>query len=318
VRRHTRTLLIPKPQDPNPNPTPNKRRAGNFSIQVLNTAVSRSHGLSLVPSESEGLTGRVDADPSQFQAFVLNQSQHWITLRRYGDTWLDLNSMHDKPRVVSAFYLSAFLHQLVADGYNIFCVEGELPPPLQDPTMGDPSCFHVLASLLEGSGGAGGQEKEKDNWGAGQVLGSASRPQGFGLGAGAAEDDEDLQMALAMSMQDAAGAAAGDGEASVLGRLPAELPAEPARDAASADFANIKLRLPDGKQLRRKFRREEPVSLLWVLVKQELGIEVVELAKHQMRAGATGNQLDLSACLVSELTFDQAGLAPSAAVRVVL
>ncbi|KAG0262883.1 Ataxin-3 [Mortierella polycephala] len=51
--------------------------------------------------------------------------QHWYTLRRFGPStqrWYDLNSLHPRPKHMSATYLGMTLSQLEAEGYSIFVV----------------------------------------------------------------------------------------------------------------------------------------------------------------------------------------------------
>ena len=61
-------------------------------------------------------------------AFILNQSQHWYTLRRFGPAepdhrkdpghghWFNLNSSLATPEWVGKLYLSMFLHQAEEEG----------------------------------------------------------------------------------------------------------------------------------------------------------------------------------------------------------
>lgn len=67
-------------------------------------------------------------------AFILNQSQHWYTLRRFGDVspdpstdsgqghWFNLNSSLPQPEWVGKLYLSMFLRSAEQEGYSIFAV----------------------------------------------------------------------------------------------------------------------------------------------------------------------------------------------------
>lgn len=54
-------------------------------------------------------------------AFVLNQNQHWYTLRRFGSSgetghWFNLDSSKPSPQWVSKTYLGMFLQQAEHDG----------------------------------------------------------------------------------------------------------------------------------------------------------------------------------------------------------
>ena len=55
------------------------------------------------------------------RAFILNCDQHWITLRRFGNSegsgpWFNLNSSLDRPNWISETYLGLWLQQAEADG----------------------------------------------------------------------------------------------------------------------------------------------------------------------------------------------------------
>jgi ataxin-3 len=69
------------------------------------------------------------APTSNQTAFVLNQNQHWYTLRRFGDLsipgdghWFNLDSTKRQPQWISKLYLGMFLQQAERDGYSIFTV----------------------------------------------------------------------------------------------------------------------------------------------------------------------------------------------------
>jgi len=124
---------------------------GNFSVSVLQEAVQRSHGLSLDPTDE-----RVQAvlrDPTCEEAYVLNHSSHWLTVRRLHGQYWDLNSMNDRPEHITDFHLGAFLAQLHAEGYSIFSVRGDLPPPVRDPALGKPGCLYTVAELAGAAAG---------------------------------------------------------------------------------------------------------------------------------------------------------------------
>lgn len=54
-------------------------------------------------------------------AFVLNQNQHWYTLRRFGSPgenghWFNLDSTKSSPQWISKTYLGMFLQQAEQEG----------------------------------------------------------------------------------------------------------------------------------------------------------------------------------------------------------
>ncbi|KAH9942503.1 Josephin-domain-containing protein [Epithele typhae] len=108
---------------------------GFFSVQVLQKALTDSFNLSLVPWDARELRPYHDHPHTQM-AFVLNQSQHWYTLRRFGNVspnpaldadpggghWFNLNSSNAAPERISKLYLGMFLQQAKEEGYTIFAV----------------------------------------------------------------------------------------------------------------------------------------------------------------------------------------------------
>ncbi|KAH0827881.1 Josephin-domain-containing protein [Lanmaoa asiatica] len=98
---------------------------GFFSVQVLEDAL-HVWGLSLVRWRSEVMKPYHNRPHTQL-AFVLNQNQHWYTLRRFGNSeenghWFNLDSAKSSPQWVSKTYLGMFLQQAEQDGYSIFVV----------------------------------------------------------------------------------------------------------------------------------------------------------------------------------------------------
>ena len=60
-------------------------------------------------------------------AFVINRQEHWLTIRKIGEHWWDLNSCLEKPDYVSEFKLDAYLSEFRSKGYTIFIAKGNLP-----------------------------------------------------------------------------------------------------------------------------------------------------------------------------------------------
>jgi len=50
------------------------------------------------------------------QGFVCNFREHWLTIRRIGHQWFNLNSLLTGPELLSDTYLSLFLTQLQHEG----------------------------------------------------------------------------------------------------------------------------------------------------------------------------------------------------------
>mmetsp|Transcript_26209 Transcript_26209/g.74262 ORF Transcript_26209/g.74262 Transcript_26209/m.74262 type:complete len:281 (+) Transcript_26209:102-944(+) len=121
----------------------NVDEAGNFSVQVLSTAIQRGYDLSMVQDRkaTDAILKRLEGNDASLSkgddvAFVCNLRNHWFALRSLrGEMW-NLNSLKKRPEKISLFYLSAFLAQLREEGYSIFVVKGMLPVPLQDMGLG--------------------------------------------------------------------------------------------------------------------------------------------------------------------------------------
>ncbi|KAI1319534.1 Ataxin-3 [Mortierella claussenii] len=97
--------------------------SGFFSVQVLSEALT-IWNIQIVPWGAKEVSG-AKAEPEREAAFICNLNEHWYTLRRFGSStqrWYDLNSIHPRPKHMSATYLGMTLSQLEAEGYSIFVV----------------------------------------------------------------------------------------------------------------------------------------------------------------------------------------------------
>jgi ataxin-3 len=114
--------------------------SGNFSIQVLKTALQQYCKSDLIPWHQGTTTAQrpemTEAAHEKNLAFVVNRSEHWFTIRKIRQHWWNLNSTSERPEQISPFYLSAFLTQLREEGYSVFLAEGKIPE-CGDPEMSD-------------------------------------------------------------------------------------------------------------------------------------------------------------------------------------
>ena len=206
----------------------NVDESGNFSVQVLRSAVQRSHGLDLLSWSSEA--GRGTKDPTEENGFIVNahgerayllyidraelnfqciDSDHWFSIRQINMQWWDLNSTLDKPGYISNFYLSALLSQYREEGCTVFLVVGNLPPcgvksdftsAMNPEAM---SRWYRVCDLLPGQ-----QKKEVSS--VGRRLGTAEEDNAtegmarevIDLIDSEADGDEDLKQALLLSMNE--------------------------------------------------------------------------------------------------------------------
>ncbi|CAH3138848.1 unnamed protein product [Porites lobata] len=106
-------------------PSSNMDDSGFFSIQVICNAL-RVWNIELIPFLSPD-AGQARENPQNQRAFICNLQQHWLTIRKLGNQWFNLNSLLAKPELISETYLSLYLKQLQTEGYSIFVIMGRLP-----------------------------------------------------------------------------------------------------------------------------------------------------------------------------------------------
>ncbi|XP_014257629.1 ataxin-3-like isoform X1 [Cimex lectularius] len=108
-------------------PSGNCDDSGYFSVQVISAALAVWE-LELIPYKSTAPVAALAQDsPQDMSAFICNYRDHWLTIRKIGHQWFNLNSLLSGPELISPTYLSIFLAQLQQEGYSIFVVIGELP-----------------------------------------------------------------------------------------------------------------------------------------------------------------------------------------------
>lgn len=107
-------------------PSNNYDDSGFFSVQVIDKAL-HNMGLELVSYTSKNpIAQQARGDPTQMKSYICNFGEHWLTVRKLGNQWFNLNSLLTGPELISDTYLSMFLTQLQQDGYSIFIVIGDL------------------------------------------------------------------------------------------------------------------------------------------------------------------------------------------------
>lgn len=106
-------------------PSQNVDNSGNFSVGVIVRAL-QVFGLKLHHFASKECA-LARENPTQQQAYICNLQEHWLTLRKIGPHWFNLNSLLQQPEYVAPLYLTLYLEQLKAEGYSIFVVQGKLP-----------------------------------------------------------------------------------------------------------------------------------------------------------------------------------------------
>ena len=158
---------------------------GFFSIQVLQKALS-VFDIELIPIASQHqVAQRARADPHSIQAYICNLREHWLTIRRFGSQYFDLNSISTVPKFISNTYLSLYLAQLQQSGYSIFVIHGDLPPCTADERLSsqpiDPTHYRTLTERLD--------------------VKSSRTPQETTSSSSSSFDDREIQRALKASVE---------------------------------------------------------------------------------------------------------------------
>ncbi|CAI8011121.1 Ataxin-3 [Geodia barretti] len=190
--------------------------SGYFSVQVIAKALC-VWNLQLESLTSPHMKAALD-NPTSQQAFICNHESHWLTVRRLGQQWFNLNSLLKEPELISDTYLSLFLHQLQMEGYSIFVVVGVLPPCEADQVLSliradpPPPSRPVPSSSSSSSSSQQGEHHQHTSRGTGKrpgpqhflkqtfssVLSGSGHPAKRGRGEDKGEE-QDLQMAMALS-----------------------------------------------------------------------------------------------------------------------
>lgn len=178
-------------------PSSNLDDSGFFSIQVIDRALS-VWGLDLVLYNSpDPVAIAARNDPVAEKAYICNFRGHWLTIRKIGHQWFNLNSLLTGPELISNTYLSLFLKQLLEEGYSIFIVGGILPECEADMLLKlAPVVQQVKPKLInENLSVSSGQpaEEEEDDQQLQRALAESRRAD--------ENDDQALQKALQLSME---------------------------------------------------------------------------------------------------------------------
>ncbi|KAI0355746.1 Josephin-domain-containing protein [Trametes cingulata] len=181
---------------------------GFFSVQVLEEAL-KVWNLTLVRWRSEAMRPYQEHPHTQM-GFILNQSQHWYALRRFGSVspdpsleadmgnghWFNLNSFLPAPERIGKLYLGMFLQQAEAEGYSVFAVVQRDPEgPLALPRT---EADEIAAEISESAAG-----NFSSTYQPGSGSGSTSTHPLIGV-EGFEDEDMELQAALQASLSGAA------------------------------------------------------------------------------------------------------------------
>ncbi|KAI1723248.1 josephin domain-containing protein [Ditylenchus destructor] len=100
--------------------------SGYFSIQVIEVALQRCHGIYLCNIDKPEVF-HYKKEPSTGKAYICNLNEHWFTIRKFGSYWFILNSCNRGPKPITDTYLNMYMHEIANKGYSTFVVNGRLP-----------------------------------------------------------------------------------------------------------------------------------------------------------------------------------------------
>lgn len=250
--------------------------SGNFSIEVLRSALMSKFNLTLANTLQESIR---DIEITNFDGFICNRSSHWFAIRKINNQFWNLNSTSEKPEKISHFKLAAEMEALRSAGYSVFCVAevGLVPSECKSEqeieNRGALEFWWKESDLMSGTGMKGYSNPWKN-------VGNGMRLDGKGTGNGNGNysqantinvegltEDEMMQMALAASMQDTSNSCAQQNTSSMVSLDDVELLPEPQNGAV--DSVRIQFRLPGGKRLTRRFLKSDSVKVLVKFVREE-------------------------------------------------
>jgi ataxin-3 len=262
----------------------NVDESGNFSIEVLRSALMNSYNLELPSLRQKGVGDARDV--TEFEGFICNRSSHWFAIRKINGRFYNLNSTLEQPEIISHFKLAAEMEALQNAGYSVFCVVDSLPPPCTSQEMMESGLLQYWwreEDLIQGKTDSTTTRRDNDPWkkvGSGRRLdgkrpgsggSSSSSSGGGGLEKSVSEmtEDEMMQMAMAASLEQQSAPSIGESAYEF------ELTTEPLEGAPGA--VKIQFRLPDGTRAMRRFDSSDRVGALYAFMASKCPKQRIEL-----------------------------------------
>ena len=91
---------------------------GDYSIDVIEEAL-KIHNFHLLRSSNP-------TDLETAEAIIIHCNDHWTTLRKIGDHWIDFDSKLSQPVFLPDFNIDDYINKLLGDA-QLFIVNGDLP-----------------------------------------------------------------------------------------------------------------------------------------------------------------------------------------------
>jgi len=256
---------------------------GNFSIQVLRSALQNKFGLELHNIREEAIKKQ---EPTTMEGFICNKQSHWFAIRKINGCYWNLNSTKERPEMISHFNLATETDKLIADGYSVFCVSNKvtLPPAcldVQEMERRKERQFKVVngnwwreSDLMKGVGGTKNGSTGGDPWknvGSGMRLdGKSAMPALPADLAGALTEEEQLQFAMAASLEKQPAVPT---TVAAVANVP--VPPEPAQGTPGS--VRIQFRLPSKPRLVRRFIETDSVAVILSFCKEQEGGKNLDL-----------------------------------------
>ncbi|KAL7509522.1 hypothetical protein ACHAXN_006862 [Cyclotella atomus] len=245
----------------------NVDESGNFSIEVLRSALMSRHGLELPNIRQQGVSSM---EITNMSGFICNRSSHWFAIRKINGRFWNLNSTNERPELISHFNLAKEMEGLQDEGYSVFCVVDALPPPCTSESMMDqglPQYWWKESDLLQGKSNAMTRDTDpwKDAGGGRRLDGKPKNDQGKGhRPIHELSEEEQLQAAIEASMMHSGNANGGSASSDsfVAELLSIDVKAEP------TSGARVQIRMPGGAKFVRKFNGDDPVKVIYAFVAQ--------------------------------------------------
>ncbi len=265
--------------------------SGNFSIEVLRSALLSKFNLTLVNTLQESIR---DMEITNFDGFICNKLSHWFAIRKINGIFWNLNSTKERPEQISHFRLAAEIEALRHAGYSVFCVAeiGCMPAECKNEKeltqRGEQQFWWRESDLISGTGNRG-YTNPWSNVGNGMRLDGVSTSGGAGstaqnpssINIDGLTEDEMLQMAMAASLQADAFAVPTKDSSPSLNLDDVNLMPEPAQGVEGV--VRLQFRLPNGQRLTRRFLGSESVKVLAAYVYEQSPEN--RSKKLEMRAG---------------------------------
>jgi ataxin-3 len=242
---------------------------GNFSIEVLRSALMTQYGLSLPNIRQEGALEGTDI--AEIEGFICNKDAHWFAIRLIHGRYWNLNSTLERPKLISHFSLATEMESLQNQGYSVFCVVKGLPAPCTSAagtSRGQPQYWWKEEDLLAGK--TNPTTAATDPWrsvGGGMRLDGKSTANTTSSSTdipymGDLTEDEQMQLAVMASLEQASAPSLQNGHAAKL------VPVPPEPEAGTTGAVRIQFRMPDGKRVVRRFMSTDSVDVVYSFVQE--------------------------------------------------